>query len=165
MRRVNLERFMRVLSSTDRSILTREGADRVTPMTILTKCCIPGCPCGQAGESAPQAREGICAEHLLLASAASRRLLRGAEARLERLQRSWDDDEVFEAIVARGRYLQLCTLIEAAHDRVDRARERVKAEIIGAARHLAAGPSIMPDDCDPPVVGAPERTRPASSQA
>ena len=89
------------------SMRMSEGVDRMIPMTILTRCCIRGCTRGEAGEIGPRACEGICAEHWLLASAASRRLLRGAEARLERLQRSWDDDEVFEAIVARGRYFDL----------------------------------------------------------
>jgi hypothetical protein len=163
-RRANLKRFMPLFHRPTASMRMSEGVDRMIPMTILTRCCIRGCTRGEAGEIGPRACEGICAEHWLLASAASRRLLRGAEARLEQLQRSWDDEEIFETIVARGRYLQFCVLIEAAHDYVDRARERVKAEIIGAARDLAGGPSIIPDDCDPSAVGAPERTRPASSQ-
>jgi hypothetical protein len=114
-------------------------------MTTPTKCCIPGCSRGNADHAGPEEWDGFCAEHLLLASAASRALLRSARTRLERLERSWDEDEIFEAIAARGRYLRFCALIEAVHDHVDRAWERVKSEILGTMCDFEPGwHSIVP---------------------
>ena len=105
-------------------------------MILSTACCVPGCGGGKAHDFPPQTGEGLCAAHLLLASVGSRGRLQSAARRLARLQRSWDDDRVFEEIAVRGRYLALCALLETAHDHVDRAWERVRSEGLGAAGDL-----------------------------
>jgi hypothetical protein len=113
-------------------------------MIRSNECCVPGCVGGRAHDLPPQT-EGLCAEHVLLASVRSRGLLLSAARRLTRLQRSWEDDAVFEAVAARGRYLAFCALLEAAHDHVDRAWERVRSEVLGAAGELpACSPSLAP---------------------
>jgi hypothetical protein len=91
----------------------------------------------------PQSDPGLCAEHFLLASVQSRTLLQSAARRLARLQRSWDDDAIFEQIAARGRYLAFCALLETAHHHVDRAWQRVRSEAL-----LAAGD---PGPCSPSI--------------
>jgi hypothetical protein len=114
-------------------------------MILSTACCVPGCGGGRAHDFPMQTGEGLCAAHLLLASVGSRRRLQSAARRLARLQRSWGDDRVFEEIVVRGRYLALCALLETAHDHVDRAWERVRSEVLGAAGDLHPGsPGIAP---------------------
>src|SRR2546421_9771865 len=91
-------------------------------------CCMPGCLRTVAENPIDHAHHAMCAEHQLLASDASRRLLEVSRSRVDRLARSWHDDRTFSEIVARGRYLQLCALLEMAHERLDRAWERMKAE-------------------------------------
>jgi hypothetical protein len=114
-------------------------------MTPSTECCVPGCGGGTAPDVPPQSSEGLCEAHVLLASVESRRLLQSAARRLTRLQRSWDDDRVFEEIAVRGRYLAFCALLETAHDHVDRAWERVRSEVLGAAGDLhPCSPGIAP---------------------
>ena len=114
-------------------------------MTLSTDCCVPGCGGGTAPDVPPQSGEGLCEAHVLLASVESRRLLQSAARRLTRLQRSWDDDRVFEEITVRGRYLAFCALLETAHDHVDRAWERVRSEVLGAAGDLRpCSPGIAP---------------------
>jgi hypothetical protein len=113
-------------------------------MTLSTACCVPGCG-GGAHDVPLQTGQGLCAAHLLLASVESRRLLQSAARRLARLQRSWDDDRVFEEIAARGRYLAFCALLETAHDHVDRAWVQVRSEVLGAAGDPhPCSPSIAP---------------------
>jgi hypothetical protein len=113
-------------------------------MILSTACCVPGCG-GRAHDVPLQTGQGLCAAHLLLASVESRRLLQSAARRLARLQRNWDDDRVFEEIAVRGRYLAFCALLETAHDHVDRAWERIRSEILGAAGGLhPCSPSIAP---------------------
>jgi hypothetical protein len=114
-------------------------------MILSTACCVPDCGGGRAHDFPLQTGEGVCAAHLLLASVGSRGRLQSAARRLARLQHSWDDDRVFEEIVVRGRYLALCALLETAHDHVDRAWERVRSEVLGAAGDLHPGsPGIAP---------------------
>jgi hypothetical protein len=113
-------------------------------MTMAMECCVPGCGRGTT-HSALQTGEGLCAEHFLLASVQSRSLLRSAAGRLARLQRSWDDDRVFDDVVARGRYLAFCMLLQTAHDHLDRAWERVRSEVLGATVDPdRSSPSIAP---------------------
>ena len=122
------------------------GADPVgvERMTIAIKCCVPGC--GESGmHGLPQIGERLCHQHFFLASAQSRGLLQSAARRLARLQRSWDDDSVFEEITVRGRYLAFCALLQTAHDHVDRAWDRVSSEVPGAADDLhPRSPGIAP---------------------
>ena len=114
-------------------------------MTLSTECWVPGCGGGTAPDFSPQTGEGLCEAHVLLASIESRRRLQSAARRLARLQRSWDDDRVFEEIAVRGRYLAFCALLETAHDHVDRAWERVRSEVLGAAGGLhPCSPGIAP---------------------
>jgi hypothetical protein len=114
-------------------------------MTLSTACCVPGCGGGSAHDFPLQTGQGLCAAHLSLAAVESRRLLQSAARRLARLQRSWDDDRIFEEIAVRGRYLAFCALLETAHDHVDRAWERVRSEVLGAAGDLhPCSPSIAP---------------------
>jgi hypothetical protein len=101
-------------------------------------CCIPGCPRTAAENHIDHAHHATCAEHLLFASDASRQSLQFSRRRVDRLERSWHHDRTFRQIVARGRYLQLCALIEMAHERVDRAWERIKVEVTGAIAGLDA---------------------------
>src|SRR4029077_21045462 len=120
------------------------GANRWSrSMNLSTACCVTGCGGSRTHDVPLQTGQGPCAEHLLLASVDSRALLQSAARRLARLQRSWDDDRVFEEITGRGRYLAFCALLETAHDHVDRARERVRSEVLGAAGDLhPSSPSI-----------------------
>jgi hypothetical protein len=104
-----------------------------------TTCCVPDCPRPAAEHPIDHAHHAMCAEHWLLTSAASRRSLQLSRSRVDRLERSWHDDRTFREIVGRGRYLQLCALLEMAHERVDRAWERIKAEVASAS----AGPDAL----------------------
>jgi hypothetical protein len=114
-------------------------------MTLSRECCVPGCGGGTTPDVPLQTGEGLCEAHVLLASIESRRLLQSAARRLARLQRSWDDDRVFEEIAVRGRYLAFCALLETAHDHVDRAWEQVRSEVLGAAGGLhPCSPGIAP---------------------
>jgi hypothetical protein len=114
-------------------------------MIMSMECCVPGCGHDRAPDFPRCTREGACAEHFSLAAPQARRLLHSAARRLACLQRSWDDEEVFEAIAVRGRYLAFCALLESAHDRVDRAWERVRSEILATAGDLKLGsPGIAP---------------------
>ncbi len=134
-------------------------------MIISTECCVPGCDGGRAHAVPPQTPEGLCERHFLLASVRSRSLLQSAARRLARLQRSWDDDSVFEEIAARGRYLAFCALLQRAHEHVDRAWERVRSEVFGAAGDLASGPrSIAPIADLPEHHPAPVRRLPGSKR-
>jgi len=102
-------------------------------MTAPMTCCVPNCPHqGVAGLFA-HGCEALCEGHYVMASTTSRKALDRARARLRRLQESWDQNETFEKIAARGRYLQFCALLEAAHDRVDRAWARIKLEALASA--------------------------------
>jgi len=114
-------------------------------MILSTACCVPGCGGGSAQDFPLQIGHGLCAAHLSLTAVDSRRLLQSAARRLARLQRSWNDDRIFEEIAVRGRYLAFCALLETAHDHVDRAWERVRSEALGAASDLhPCSPSIAP---------------------
>jgi hypothetical protein len=64
----------------------------------------------------------------------SRTLLHSAAKRLVKLQQSWDDETRFDAVVAPGRYLAFSMLLQAAHDRLDRASARVAEEVLAAAQ-------------------------------
>ncbi len=113
-------------------------------MILSTACCVPGCG-GRAHDVPLETGRGLCAKHLSLASVESRGLLQSAARRLARLRRSWDDERIFEEIAVRGRYLAFCAVLETAHDHVDRAWERVRSEVLGAAGDLhPCSPSIAP---------------------
>jgi hypothetical protein len=114
-------------------------------MTVSTKCCVPGCGNDRAPDFPLRFGDGPCVDHLSLALPQSRRLLSSSARRLASLQRSWDDKKVFDAIVVRGRYLAFCSLLECAHDRLDRAWKRIRSEILAAASDAdQASPSIAP---------------------
>ena len=106
---------------------------------LRARCRFPGCKSQVASELSGWISDGFCPEHLLLASARSRRLLSAAEKRLARLERSWDDEKVFNAVVARGRYLAFCMLLKAAQDRVERASRDLGAEVSAAATRAKFG--------------------------
>jgi hypothetical protein len=92
-------------------------------------CHIRECTCGIREGWFAHGPEQICPEHFNLASPSTRRLFMSARNRLERIEAGRASEAVFEGIVARGRYLQFCGLIEAAHDHLDWAWERVKREV------------------------------------
>jgi hypothetical protein len=100
---------------------------------LQAHCRIPGCSNEIAPELSARISDGFCPEHLLLASERSRRLLYAADRRLARLERSWDDQAVFNAIVARGRYLAFCMLLKAAQDRVERTWRDLAAEVFAGS--------------------------------
>jgi hypothetical protein len=102
-------------------------------------CCMPGCPRTAAEHRIDHPDHAMCAEHWVLTSDASRRSLQLSRSRVDRLERSWHDNRTFREIVGRGRYLQLCALLEMAHERVDRAWEHIKAEVTSAS----AGPDAL----------------------
>jgi hypothetical protein len=132
---------MRQAYTTDSAVRT----DGVRAMTVSTKCCVPGCGNDRAPDFPPRFGDGPCVDHLSLALPQSRRLLSSSARRLASLQRSWDDKKIFDAIVVRGRYLAFCSLLECAHDRLDRAWKRIRSEILAAASDAdLASPSIAP---------------------
>jgi hypothetical protein len=106
-------------------------------MMRVPECCVPGCGGGREHVCAQHAGESLCAAHFSLASARSRRLWQSAAMRLAGLQRSWDDERVFEAIVVRGRHLAFCALLETAHDHADRAWRRLRLEVLAATGEFA----------------------------
>jgi hypothetical protein len=109
------------------------------------QCCVPGCAGNRARGLPGQIGEGLCALHFSLASPPSRTLLQSAARRLAGLQRSWENGATFDAVAARGRYLAFCAVLEAAHARVDRAWDRVRAEVLAALGDLDAGsPGVVP---------------------
>jgi hypothetical protein len=111
---------MRQANTTDSALWA--GANRA--MTGSAKCCVPGCGNPKAADFPLHTRDGPCADHLSLASPQARRLLSSAASRLARLERSWNDEKIFEAIVGRGRYLAFCSLLERANNQVDRGSVR-----------------------------------------
>jgi len=134
---------MRQANTTDSALWA--GANRA--MTGSAKCCVPGCGNPKAADFPLHTRDGPCADHLSLASPQARRLLSSAASRLARLERSWNDKKIFEAIVGRGRYLAFCSLLERANNQVDRAWERLRSEILAATGDGdLASPGIAPTD-------------------
>jgi hypothetical protein len=61
------------------------------------------------------------------ASARERKLR--AEKRLRALRALWDDPERYDRIVASGRYLKLCALLQFASEAVERASGRLDRDI------------------------------------
>jgi hypothetical protein len=108
-------------------------------MSTSTQCSVPGCGRPTANDVPRQTGDGLCPDHFSLASVRSRGLWQSAAKRLARLQRSWEDDRIFDEITARGRYLAFCALLEAAHDHVDRAWARVRAQVLAAAGDIHPG--------------------------
>ncbi len=131
-------------------------------MTAAITCCLPACPNEGIAGALTDGCEALCEEHFLMASPASRRALGRALTRLHRLEQSWGCEETFQRIVTRGRYLQFCALLEAAHDAVDRAWARVKLEASVAERLIdppsaARGKRAMSADIRvPPPAWRPE---------
>ena len=135
-------------------------------------CHVRGCACSSSDGWFVHGPEHICPEHLSRASASARQLFTSARNRLEQIERSRASEPVFEGIVARGRYLQFCGLIEAAHDHVDWAWERVKREIDspdgdrgrpggGRACELPQAPPTTPAFCAPCPHPRPSENCPA----
>src|SRR5262245_41394668 len=113
--------------------------------TASIKCCVPGCGNDKAPDFPLRTHDGPCVYHLSLASPQSRRLLSSAARRLATLQRSWNDEKIFEAIIVRGRYLAFCSLLERVDDRVARSWERLRSEILAATGDAdLASPGIAP---------------------
>ena len=97
------------------------------------RCCIADCRNPAAEPNEPLVCEGICSDHLKMASRPALRALAHAKRRVAALERSFADSDTFDRVWKRGRYLQFCGLIESAHDRCDRARIALKREITDAA--------------------------------
>lgn len=92
-------------------------------------CHVRGCTCVSQEGWLVHGPEQICSEHFGRASLSARRLFMSARNRLERIEAGRASEAVFERIVARGRYLQFCGLIETAHDHLDWAWDRIKREV------------------------------------
>jgi hypothetical protein len=74
------------------------------------------------------ALESIAPEHYHLVSQSARRRKLQTQKRLAWLKERWNDEAYFEAVVASGRYLKFCTMIEWASDNDDRASRRIDEE-------------------------------------
>jgi hypothetical protein len=114
-----------------------------------TTCLVPGCSCGLEQDRHALGPEAICQAHFRLASQPTRGLLLNSWKRLERLERCWANDQMFEQIRSRGRYLQFCAVLEAAHAHLNWAWEHLKQEIFAAltcesdeARVAPSGPAV-----------------------
>ena len=83
-----------------------------------------------------------------LISGRSRDLLQSAARRLLRLERSWADAKIFDAIAGRGRYLAFCALLRTADERVERAWLRVMAEAARTGGDPRPSPGIAPSVSD-----------------
>ncbi len=94
-------------------------------------CCAPRCTCTVDGFSCDSV-EVICPTHYETASASARLRKASTERRLTWLQEKWDDQDFFEAAVAKGYYLKFCNLIAWATDNDEAAWQRIKREVIAA---------------------------------
>ena len=112
------------------------------------RCRIPGCESTTACDPPPDSAFGLCAEHCALISGRSRDLLQSAARRLVRLERSWADAKIFDAIAGRGRYLAFCALLRTADERVERAWLRVMAEAARTGGDPRPSPGIAPSVSD-----------------
>jgi hypothetical protein len=72
----------------------------------------------------------FCEQHVHLGSDAALRRKIQTQRRLQWILALWDDRARFEAVVASGRYLRLCTLTESISDSDERAWRRLKNEIL-----------------------------------
>ena len=93
------------------------------------RCCIADCRNPAAEPNEPLVCQGICSDHLKMASRPALRALAHAKRRVAALERSFADSDTFDRVWKRGRYLQFCGLIESAHDRCDRACRALEREI------------------------------------
>jgi hypothetical protein len=97
------------------------------------RCCVPGCFNRCVATCPTLANEGICEDHLNLASEGAIRTFNHVCVCLDALEQSFADEDVCARVWARGRYLQFCLLIERAQDRVDTAWRLLKDDILEQA--------------------------------
>jgi hypothetical protein len=106
-------------------------------------CCVPGCTHSASRLKMPECIEVICEHHYTLASPATLARRARTEARLQTLQKCWDDDAYFERLVASGKYLKLCSTLSFASEAAERAWTDVKAEVLAAARSRHFGERVI----------------------
>lgn len=101
-------------------------------MPRFSTCCVPACGRKTIGAVHADFDEFVCDAHYAEAAPARRERLATAQRRLDKLRARWDDDHYFGEILARGRYLKFCALLEWAQENVDRAWSRVMLDVLGA---------------------------------
>jgi hypothetical protein len=82
--------------------------------------------------------DDFCERHLELASFEAIERKQQMQKRRDFVQSLWDDADRFEAVIASGRYLKLCSLTEWISEYDERAWARIKNEILAAHREAAA---------------------------
>ena len=93
-------------------------------------CCVPACGRTKIGAAHAEFEDFVCDAHHAMAAPALRRRLAQTQKRLDALRLKWDDDRYFGEVLARGRYLKFCALLEWAHENVDRAWSRLMLDIL-----------------------------------
>jgi hypothetical protein len=105
-------------------------------MTEPRQCCFVLCESSAAIHSG--FGEAVCAGHWELASVRTRRRVLRTASRLRRLEQLWTDLGSFEKLVAEGRYLKLCTLLDYAAEQAEVSWSRLKLELFAATVASAA---------------------------
>ena len=107
-------------------------------MPMIHTCCVPACRQTKIGAAHADFEDFVCEDHYASAAPALRRRLETTQKRLVALREKWDDDRYFGEVLARGRYLKFCALLEWAQENVDRAWSRMMMDIFsGQARNSA----------------------------
>lgn len=113
-------------------------------MSLFNTCCVPGCPNSDVGASHEEFGDFVCGQHYAAGAPALRERLRVTQKRLAALRAKWDDDRYFGEILARGRYLKFCALLEWAQENVDSAWSRLMLDILSAeGRVVAPKPQLV----------------------
>lgn len=113
-------------------------------MPHFNTCCVPGCQGVKIGATHQQFEDFVCDAHLEAAAPALRQRLKLTQKRLAALRDKWDDDRYFGDVLARGRYLKFCALLEWAQENVDSAWSRLMLDILTAeGRVVAPKPQLV----------------------
>jgi hypothetical protein len=106
-------------------------------------CCVPACGRTKPGAAHAEYEDFVCDAHYAAAAPALRHRLEQTQKRLDVLRRKWDDDRYFGEVLARGRYLKFCALLEWSQEQVDRAWSRLMLDILAKeAREPDRGATI-----------------------
>lgn len=111
-------------------------------MSTMFSCAIPGCrqPAGRMPDGAP----GVCEAHLSMAPDAQRQRFLTIIRRLRVLRAIWNDEALYDQIVASGRYVKLAHATCCAEEALDEAAHGLHLAIV-AAQSAAARAAACED--------------------
>jgi hypothetical protein len=123
-------------------------------MTQPSQCCFPLCEGLAAIHSG--FGDSVCAPHWELVSERTKQRVLRSASRLGRLEQLWADLGSFERLVAEGRYLKLCSLLDYAAEQAEASWSRLKLELFVAKAAPAAEANVLSSLADR-TAGRPSR--------